>query len=515
MKKTLTLQEKLKNTTTNLLISSLLSAFLDIREGTLKKENVRPQLFFWTAISFVFLVDTVVLQGFGFGIDDYEFIKIYYRNGISNPKQGIIFTLCTIIMGVICSYFNLLLFIWMKHYDEPLDSERLPGYNFSKSYRFVLYLILFFISGYGGSFLMSLFAIKFMNLNAGILFNSGDLNNINFATPLRQMPECLIIMWSFLGLDFYLKNIKGQMEWRDEKEKMEIKLKEDRQKLAFINAEINNKKIENDRAHEDNIQRQIALKEAVINLGEIAAKNERKEREAAETLEILKAEIEIINGEVKKLEEENRAKDIQQRIFKSKFDAHLFVNVLSNVYRRIEKIDTDAADIILSLTNLFKYLLKLNNNDVDIVSLSDDVEHILEYIKLNKLTCGERMNVYEDGITEQVKKETILKIERGILDEFITNAFKYASNDVAEGEIPFIKFQLGLEDDDCLVFCVENTTIITDEPKVLSNSFNSGLEIIQDRLNHLYPNNHELEYGLLKDVGRYIVNLKIRLNYEN
>jgi Histidine kinase len=542
MKKALTLQKIFKNKTINLLTSSLLSALLDIGEGTLKKENVRPQLFFWTAISFVFLVDTVVLQGFGFGIDDYEFVKQYQDQEVINPRQGIIFTLCTIFMGVICSYINLLLFTWLKHYDQPLDSERLIGYNFSRSYRFIYYLIFFFILGYVGSVTMSIIAFKFINLNNGVLFVIGKMSQINFVTPLRQMPECLIIMWSFLGLDFYLKSIKGQLEWRDEKEKMELALQLETQKtlnstleLSKNAAEIKKITLERDRLIAKSNERKLNLItiksateyskakiEATISeqkrIEEVNRNKELLIRENNAELnrinalnETLKTELELKNIEFNQLAEDNKKKDIQQKIYKNKFDAHWFFNVLSNVYKKISLVDENAANTILKLSNLFRYI---TSNENDLVPLGDDIEHISEYIELNSLTCVDKVNVYVDKTIDQVKNERILKIERGIFDEFITNAFKYASNDIAEGEIPFIKFKLSLEDDNYLVFCVENTTIITDDPKILSNSLNSGLEIIKDRLNHLYPDKHELKYGLLTDMGRYIVNLKIRLNYE-
>ncbi len=580
MKKLLKLYGNFENRTINLLGSSLGSALTDIWEGTLKKENFTPQVFFWLTISFIYLIDTVVLQGFGYNIDSLKVIKQYYRQGLDNPGQGIKFTFFTIIMGGVCSYVNLLIFNWMKHFDEPLDYERLPGYNFSRSHRFIYYLLLFFILGYAGSLAMSIIAHNYINLNKGILFSFGNLNNVNFATPLRQMPECLIIMWSFLGFDFYLKSIKGQMEWRDMKEKMEMDFRLDRQKMALINAEINNKKVENDGVHEENEQRQLALKLAVFNLGRVTAMKEEealkvkerelkvKEREGenknrelllkeknlelsqtvainekiAKELELFRADIDFFNSEfeklkeenngkdievkkleeenkskdieVKKLEEENRAKDIQQRIFKSRFDAHLIINVLKNTHQRILPIHEEAADIIIRLSNLFRYLLKLTSNNNDVVSLSEDVEHILEYISLNRLTYNDNLDVYHHEITEQVKNETILKIERGILDEFITNSFKYAYIDVVEGLRPFIRFKMSLEEDNLLVFCVENTTLITDEPIENPHSSNSGLEIVKERLANLYPDN-QIEYGSVDGMGRYNVVLKIRLNYEN
>ena len=545
MKKTVTLRRKFENKTINLLWNSLLSALTDIWEGTLKKENFKPQVFFWLTISVIYLIDTIVLQGFGFCIDDYEFIKQYRRLSTTNSEQGIEFTLFTIGMGIVCSYINLLLFIWMKHFDEPSDSVRMPGYNFSRSHRFIYYLILFFGLGYLGSFVMSILAYNTINLNNGILFGFGNFNNINFATPLRQMPECLIIMWSFLGFDFYLKSIKGQMEWRDQKEKLELGLKLESEKKINTTLELNRSKfeieklkVENDKLIAENDERKLKIlkitkllelsqaKKEVVNIDKqkLEESNRSKELLLEENIlelkrlsvinENLKSEIQIRNIEVNKLEEENRAKDIQQRIFKSKFDAHLFINVLHSTYEKIQTIDEEAAKMILRLLNLFRYLLKLNSNESDIVPLSEDVEHILEYISLNRFTCMDKLDVYDSEITEQVRKENILKIERGILDEFITNAFKYASMDIIEGVNPFIRFKLSLEDDNCLVFCVENTTIIADMPKVNHLSLNSGLETVKDRLKYLYPDNHELEYGLVQGMGRFIIKLKIRLNYE-
>ena len=477
---------KSENKTINLIISSFQSALTDIWEGTLKKENFKPQVIFWLTISVIYLIDTIVLQGFGFCIDDYEIIKQYRKLSITNSEQGIKFTLFTVGMGIVCSYINLLLFSWMKHFDEPSDSIRMPGYNFSRSHRFVYYLILFLGLGYLGSFIMSILAHDTINLNNGILFGFGNFNNINFATPLRQMPECLIIMWSFLGFDFYLKSIKGQMEWRDKMRENEIE--RENQKLEMKKEEM---RIKVDRVR-------FALQDGENK--KITKENEK------------------IQYEKEKLEEENKKQAMRLQMFQSRMKPHSLVNILSTVFESVDSVDKKASILIEKFSNLIRYVLEISDEKIEKDTLKKEVEHLIDLVAFKALYNNDLEVTTE--ISERVREEDLLMIEKGILDEFVLNAFKYGLVDKGSGRKPSVAIELKIDDENCLSMTVINTTLIRNTlkgEKIVSHTHSSGkgLEIVKNRLEEHYPNGkYELLTYHFKHEGWHQIKLKIELNNE-
>jgi Histidine kinase len=478
MKKPLLLLKYLERNTKSPIVISLFAALKEIWQSTFKKENLKPQVYFWLFISFVFLLDSIVLQGLGLGLDESVGMRRFYISTFDAETfkpQGIIFTLFTLVTGIVCSYINLILFNWMKHYDEPLYANRSPTYNFSRSKLFKIYQILFIILGYFGSFAMAFMAHGTVDFSQGILFDFGNIDNIlNFATPLRQMPECLLIMWSFLGLDFYIKNVKRQTEWRQEKEQMTLDLEKNKQ-----NIEMEKMIIDRNR----------------INLERLKVKQRK-----------LKAENERMHLEIKN-------KNLQLQMLKSRIKPHSFLNVLTTAFSKIDGIDKEASMLIEKLSMVLRYILDVSNEKIDKVTLKDDAMHIKNLVDLKKIYNSDlEVNL---NIQDHIFKEDILKIEKGILDEFVLNAFKYGLVDKESTQKPYVNINLYLNSDNMFTFISENSTLITDAPPKDTYTSAIGLENVKDRLSVLYEQKHSLKINHFEKEGKFQIILKIELSNEN
>ena len=151
--------------------------------------------------------------------------------------------------------------------------------------------------------------------------------------------------------------------------------------------------------------------------------------------------------------------------------------------------------MILKLSNLLDYLLY--QVDKPFVLLSDEINHIKDYIALEQLRFNERLVV--DFNCDTVRGTT--KIAPMLFLPFIENSFKHGNlrNDTLNIMITIS------QTNDTVFFNIENTCIS-------SNKINRGigLENIKKRLDLVYKNNHELTIDNTNDLFK--VALKLHLN---
>ncbi|WP_271407077.1 sensor histidine kinase [Tenacibaculum soleae] len=194
------------------------------------------------------------------------------------------------------------------------------------------------------------------------------------------------------------------------------------------------------------------------------------------------------------LESQLQLKEQELKFLKMQIHPHFLFNTLNTLYGFALKKSDDAPEMILKLSNLLDYILY--QVDKPLVFLEDEINHIENYISLEKIR-------FQESLSINFIKETDLKniqIAPMLLLPFVENAFKHGSqiNDILKINI-YLKTT-----NDFLFFEINNST---KNNSTLKKGI--GLDNIRKRLNMLYNNKYQL--NIARNENLFNAQLKISL----
>lgn len=182
--------------------------------------------------------------------------------------------------------------------------------------------------------------------------------------------------------------------------------------------------------------------------------------------------------ETKILETQLLLKEQELNYLKMQIHPHFLFNTLNTMYGFALKKADETPDMILKLSNLLDYLLY--QVDKPFVLLSEEINHIEDYIELEKIRFNDRLNI-KFNVSNYNKNITIAPM---LLLPFIENSFKHGTT-----ESGFLNINIELiTDENSITFKIENTST---KQTVLKNGI--GLKNIKKRLEMLYKDLHELK----------------------
>ena len=197
--------------------------------------------------------------------------------------------------------------------------------------------------------------------------------------------------------------------------------------------------------------------------------------------------------ENKILETNLQLKEQELNYLKKQIHPHFLFNTLNTIYGFALKKSEYTPDIILKLSNLLDYILYQVQKPT--VLLEDEIEHIKEYIDLEKIRFQDRLNV-SFSISKKIQN---IEIPPMLLIPFVENAFKHGS--IVNGKLN-IEIETQIKNN-TFSFFIRNTFIKNQE----NNTNGIGLENIVKRLELLYSDNYSLDIKTEKN--NYSVTLKI------
>ena len=200
-----------------------------------------------------------------------------------------------------------------------------------------------------------------------------------------------------------------------------------------------------------------------------------------------------LEREAKERESENLKTELS--FLRSQISPHFLFNVLNNIVALVRLKSEELEPTILKLSSLMQYMLY--ETDEDKALLKSEVDYLRNYIDLQKLRFGKRLNVNFDVDL----MEDWHTIEPMLLIPFVENAFKHGTGML---EDPLIDISLQALDNR-LIFTVKNRYL--DEDKAKDKVSGIGLTNVKRRLRLLYGNNHELKID--KSNGWFSVTLKL------
>jgi sensor histidine kinase YesM len=196
------------------------------------------------------------------------------------------------------------------------------------------------------------------------------------------------------------------------------------------------------------------------------------------------------------LQKENT--EAQLQLLTAQVHPHFLFNTLNNVYSKTQKESPQGSQMIMGLSDLLRYVLYEGKKAM--VPLEKELQMILEYINLERLRYGNKLDVHY-LVTDDTKGLYIAPL---LLLPFVENCFKHGTSSVLQN--PWINFTVE----------VKGTTLVMKLMNGKSNTANStpgnrgiGIDNVRKRLNLLYKNKHVLEIREEQDV--FIVDLSLEL----
>lgn len=187
-------------------------------------------------------------------------------------------------------------------------------------------------------------------------------------------------------------------------------------------------------------------------------------------------------------------KEQELKYLKRQIHPHFLFNTLNTIYGMSLSNSTKTPEVILKLSNLLDYILYHAQKPK--VRLIDEIEHIREYIELEKMRFEDTLKISFEQ--KNINKE--LNIAPMLFLPFIENAFKHGN--IFDGYLT-IKIHF-YQNSNALNFNIKNTNKKNFKQ---SDSKGLGLENIKKRLNFNYKNNYELK--IVDENNWFSVKLKI------
>ena len=198
----------------------------------------------------------------------------------------------------------------------------------------------------------------------------------------------------------------------------------------------------------------------------------------------------------------NIAKESELQYLKYQINPHFLFNNMNNLYSFAISKSPKTPSFILELSSVLRYMLY--DCTEDYVSLKKEIDHLKNYIALNKIQIESRGQV---KLFEEIST-TDYSVSPLILVVFIENAFKHSKKSLTKDIDIYIKIRT--TPDGLLLFTCSNNYL---------PNFNSegpsgiGLENVKKRLELMYPEQYKLNVSDGNNI--YHVELSIQLNTKN
>ncbi|MDB5017846.1 MAG: yehU 6 [Mucilaginibacter sp.] len=215
--------------------------------------------------------------------------------------------------------------------------------------------------------------------------------------------------------------------------------------------------------------------------------------------QIAEMETQRLKSLLEKEELERNLIESENSFLKAQINPHFLFNILGFMHNLMLKHSETAADTLILLSDIMRYALDTSQKDGK-VELRYEVEHINNYILINQIRFGNKLNLKFncDEDTLSVKVIPLLFIT------IIENIFKYG--DLMNPNFPAV-MELKIEDKD-LILTVNNKKNL----KGAVHSSGIGMANIEKRLQQHYKNRYQLFVNNSED--RYSLNLKISNIYD-
>jgi sensor histidine kinase YesM len=188
---------------------------------------------------------------------------------------------------------------------------------------------------------------------------------------------------------------------------------------------------------------------------------------------------------------EIKNKEMQISLLKSQINPHFLFNTLNSISMLVGSNKEQARKVIGQLSDVFRYALESHTGQM--VRLSDELEFIKNYIRIQQVRFGDRLRYVED-VSEMANKQDIPPM---ILQPLVENAVKYGIAPKDEGGTITVTIRpIG----DGIYFRVSDDGLGINAKKVLDGqSTGVGLKNTDKRLQSIYGKTAGLQVKATED----------------
>ena len=187
-------------------------------------------------------------------------------------------------------------------------------------------------------------------------------------------------------------------------------------------------------------------------------------------------------------------------LLRSQVQPHFIFNTLNNIYMLSLKKSAQTSEMIYRLSALLSYMLY--DSKKSFIDIEKEIDYIKNYINLEKIRYGERLDVQMTVINSVSGVE----IPPLLFLPLVENAFKHGVSNAVNDSWIHIDVSLKKK---ILIFKIENS--IGNGQRSAENGFGNGLGLdnLKKRLLILYPDRHELKLLKDEDEGLHLAVLKL------
>jgi hypothetical protein len=209
------------------------------------------------------------------------------------------------------------------------------------------------------------------------------------------------------------------------------------------------------------------------------------------------------NEELFELKEKLGRSDANIDFLRSQINPHFLFNALNTLYGTAIQENADrTGEGIQRLGDMMRFMLQENLQEY--IPLAREIDYLENYISLQRLRTDPVPGI---DIVAEIQQEVYgARIAPMLLIPFVENAFKHG---ISLREPAYIKILLELKENS-LNFDVHNSRHERPESDPERNKSGVGLDNVRQRLQLLYPDQHEL---IIRETGKaFFVHLTIRLS---
>jgi LytS/YehU family sensor histidine kinase len=186
------------------------------------------------------------------------------------------------------------------------------------------------------------------------------------------------------------------------------------------------------------------------------------------------------------------------RFLKTQIHPHFLFNTLNNLYALTLKKSERAPDMVLKLSELIDYMLYECAGDA--VSLEKEVKFIRNYIDIEKMRYGDKLDV-DIVVTGEIHERTIAPL---IILPFVENCFKHgASESLLQA---WVKIRIDIQPT-AIAVKVENSKAENGHHRKEGKE-GIGIQNVSRRLDLLFPNHYTLK--IVNDTATFLVILTVQ-----
>ncbi len=188
------------------------------------------------------------------------------------------------------------------------------------------------------------------------------------------------------------------------------------------------------------------------------------------------------------------------QLLKAQVHPHFLFNTLNNIYALMLDDSPKAITVLNELSGMVRYMT--DEGTGSLVPLSKEIKMLMDYIGLEKIRYGERLDMITDIRLDKNEDPLIAPL---LMIPFVENSFKHgASNAIDHARI---HLQISSAHDQ-LAFTIRND--INPVPEKGKQRTRIGLKNVKKRLQILYPEKHSLQFSEAN--GIFTVTMTIALN---